>query len=339
MSGVSLRNISVSYSGRKALKNINADFPAGSLSMVIGPNGSGKTTLLKTIAGLVNYSGNVYIGGRLVDNVPPNSRGVTYVPQNNALVPTLRVRWNVALGLIDRVRDARIIEKKIEEVTQLLGIRNLLDRYPKELSGGEARRVAIARALAMDSNIVLMDEPELSVDIWTWQIILNTILRMRKSGKTIILSTHNFEELMPYTDAVCLLHEGNAIFVGDPKNLETENMPLDVRAWLGSVIKVDNVECDDGNFCVALLNGYRIYAGSYERRPKKPSKALILPKHATINHDGVLKGKITRKIGYYAGYLTFLVDVNGYELTVTSNEDLPEGAVVSLKIEKTILLG
>lgn len=167
MSGVSLKNVSVSYSGRKALKNINADFPAGSLSMVIGLNGSGKTTLLKTVAGLVNYSGNVYVGGKLVDSVPPNSRGVTYVPQNNALIPILRVQWNIALGLIDRVRDARIIEKKIDEVTRLLGIQNLLDRYPRELSGGEARRVAIARALVIDSDVVLMDEPELSVDIQT----------------------------------------------------------------------------------------------------------------------------------------------------------------------------
>lgn len=339
MRDVSIKNVSVAYSGKKALKNVNAYFPAGSLSIVIGLNGSGKTTLLKAIAGLLNYSGNVFIGGRNVDEVPPNLRGISYVPQNTALIPTLNVWRNIALGLVDRERDPQIIREKVEGVARLLGIQHLLSKHPRELSGGEARRVAIARALVVDNDVMLMDEPELSVDVQTWQIILSTILRMRRDGKTIILSTHNFEDLMPYANVMCLLHEGNTLFAGPPTNLRTENMPLDVRAWLGSVVEVDRIECNEGDFCVALLNSHRIYAGPHKEDLRNSSKVLILPKYVTIDRDGMLEGKVIRKIGYYAGSLVALVDVEGHELVATSREALPENTTVSLRIEKAVLLG
>ncbi|MEM2021954.1 MAG: ABC transporter ATP-binding protein [Zestosphaera sp.] len=339
MSGVSLKNVSVTYSGRKALMSVSADFPVGSLSIVIGLNGAGKTTLLKTVAGLVGYDGNVFIRGRLVDEVPPNLRGISYVPQNNALIPSLKVWWNIALGLIDRVRGSRVIEKRVEEVAQALGIRHLLNRYPKELSGGEARRVAIARALAFDSDIVLMDEPELSVDVQTWQIILDAVLKMRRSGKTVMLTTHNFEDLMPYVDVLCLLHEGNALFVGSPANLETENLPSDVRAWLGSVIKVDGLECSEGDFCVVFLDGYGIYAGPRKEHVRKYGKVLVLPKHVTVDQEGLLKGRVIRKIGCHAGRIITVVEINGRELVVTSRETLPDGTTVGLSVGKAIPLG
>ncbi len=339
MSSISLKNVSVAYSNRKALKSVNADFPAGSLSMIIGLNGSGKTTLLKTVAGLVDYDGNVLIGGRLVDDVQPNLRGVSYVPQNNALIPSLKVQWNIALGLIDRVRDSRAVEKRVEEVAQTLGIEHLLNRYPKELSGGEARRVAIARALAFDSDIILMDEPELSVDVQTWQIILNVVLKTRRGDKTAMLATHNFEDLMPYVDVLCLLHEGNALFVGSPANLETENLPSDVRVWLGSAIRVDDLECDEGDFCVVFLDGREIYAGPRENHVRGYRRVLVLPKHATVDQKGVLKGRVIRRIGYHVGHIITVVEINGQELVVTSRETLPDGATVGLSVEKAIPLG
>ncbi|MGC8974664.1 MAG: ATP-binding cassette domain-containing protein [Thermoprotei archaeon] len=339
MRGVSVKNVSVTYSGRKALKNITAEFPPGSLSIVVGLNGSGKTTLIKVVAGLVNYSGNVFIGGVNSDNVPPNLRGVSYVPQNNALIPNLRVWHNIAIGLIDRERDPQIIKERVEEVAEVLGIQHLLNRYPRELSGGEARRVAIARALVVDSDVLLMDEPELSVDIQTWQTILNTILRMSESGKTVIISTHNFEDLMPYTNVMCLLHEGYALFSGYLTNLRTEDLPLDVRAWLGTVVEADDIECGESSFCVTLFNGHKIYAGSYKANSRKYLRVAILPKYVVVDQKGPLRGRIVRKIGYYAGRLTVLVDVNGYELVATSHEALQEGSVASLKIEKAIPLG
>lgn len=338
MSGVSLKNISVTYSGRKALRNVNADFPAGTLSIIIGLNGSGKTTLLKTIAGLVNYEGNVFIEGKLMDSVQPSLRGVSYVPQNNALIPNLKVWWNIALGLIDRARDSRIIKERVEEIAQTLGIRHLLNRYPKELSGGEARRVAIARALVLNSSIVLMDEPELSVDVQTWQIIFDVVLKMRESGKTVILTTHNFEDLMPYVDVVCLLHEGNALFAGNPANLKTEDLPPSVRTWLGSAIKVENVECGESGFYVAFFNGHKIYAGPCREHLRRYWKVLVLPRHATINQKGVFKGRVIEKIGYYSGRLIVVVEVDGQELVATSQETLPDGTTVSLSIEKVIPL-
>lgn len=339
MRGVSVKNVSVTYSGRKALKNINADFPPGSLSIVVGLNGSGKTTLLKVVAGLVNYSGNVFIGGINADSVPPNLRGVSYVPQNNALIPNLRVWHNIAIGLIDRERNPQTIKERVEEVAEVLGIQHLLNRYPRELSGGEARRVAIARALVVNSDILLMDEPELSVDIQTWQTILNTILRMRGNGKTIVITTHNFEDLMPYANIMCLLHKGDALFSGSLADLRTEDLPLDVRAWLGTIVEVDDIECGENDFCVALLDGHKIYAGSYRVNSRKYLRVAILPKYVVVDQNGILRGRIVRKIGYYAGRLTVLVDVNGYELVATSHGALQEGNSVSLKIEKAIPLG
>lgn len=338
MRGVSIKNVSVTYSDRKALKNVTVDFSPESLSIVVELNGSGKTTLLKVIAGLVKYSGNVFIEGINTDDVPPNLRGVSYVPQNNALIPNLRVWHNIAIGLIDRERDPQVIKERVKEVAEVLGIQHLLNRYPRELSGGEARRVTIARTLVVDSDVLLMDEHELSVDIQTWQTILNTILRMRKSGKTII-STHGFEDLMPYTNVMCLLHEGDALFSGPLTSLKTEDLPLDVRAWLGTVVDVDDIECGESDFCVALFDGHKIYAGSYRVNSRKYFRVAILPKYVIINHSWILRGRVVKRVGYYAGHLTVLVDINGYELIATSHETLQEGSVVSLKIEKAMPLG
>lgn len=338
MNGISLRNVSVSYSGRKVLKDLTLNFPKSGLSLIIGPNGAGKTTLLKVIAGLVEYEGNVYIGDKSMDKIPPNKRKISYIPQNSALIPNLKVWENIGLGLFDRGYTLGEIREKVEAVARSLGIDKLLNKYPTTLSGGETRRVAIARALAFESDLILMDEPEVSIDSHAWRIILDLIFRIAKEGRnSLILTTHNFEELITITNSLCILFKGKAVFCGSPSELNTEKLPIELKNWFGTVIEVDEL-LSDGHFCEAFLGSYRMYAGRIKKRYDKVKKVLVLPKFISLDSNEGLKGRVIGVLNH-SDIATILVDLNGQEIVFSSRERFREGEEISLIIERVVPLG
>lgn len=336
MSGISLKNISVSYSGRKVLKDLSLSFPKSGLSLVIGPNGAGKTTLLKVIAGLVKYEGNVYVGDKSIDELNPNQRKISYVPQNSVLIPNLRVWENIALGLFDSGYSLEDIRERVKIFAKLLNITSLLDKYPATLSGGEARRVAIARALAFESDAILMDEPEVSIDSHAWRIVLDAIFRIAEDGKrSLILTTHNFDELLPFARTLCVLFEGRVVFSGNPSQINTKTLPIEIKTWLGTVIEVDEV-VNNGHFCEVFLDGCRIYAGGIKRMGKI-KKFLVLPKFISCDGNTGLKGRVVNVLNH-ADIATFLVDVGGQEIVFSSRERFREGEEISLSIERVVPL-
>ncbi|MEM4945970.1 MAG: ABC transporter ATP-binding protein [Archaeoglobaceae archaeon] len=336
MSGILLKNVSVSYSGRKVLRDLNLSFPESGLSLVIGPNGAGKTTLLKVIAGLVSYEGNVYIGGKIVDKVPPNRRKISYVPQNSSLIPNLRVWENIALGLFDRGYSFEQIGERVETYAKLLNVDKLLNKYPATLSGGEARRVSIARALAFDSDVILMDEPEISIDSHAWRFILDAIFKIAEDDKrSLILITHNFEDLIPFARNLCVLFDGKVVFSGDPSQINTENLPIEIKTWLGTVIEVDEV-VNNGHFCEAFLDSHRIYAGRI-KRGRKIKRVLVLPKFISIDSNKGLKGKVVNVFNH-ADIATVFIDVGGQEIVFSSRDRFQKGEEITINIEKVIPL-
>ena len=179
-----------------------------------GPTGAGKTTLLNVIAGLVKYDGSVLFDGIVVDRLCVRQRKVGYLFQNLILFPHLSVRANIAYGLTVQGAERKEIDSKVDELLELMEMRHLACRYPKNLSGGEKQRVALARAIAPSPQIMLLDEPLNSLDSCTASRLKMEILRLRrKLGLTIIYVTHSFEDVSALADRVVVLGDGKIVSV------------------------------------------------------------------------------------------------------------------------------
>ncbi len=219
------------------LQGVNLSVPAGSLVAVLGLSGCGKTTLLRAIAGFERVQrGRIALGTRTLDDghrvyVPPERRGIGYVPQEGALFPNLTVRANIAFGLSRAQRRTDVVR----ELLALVGLEHLAARYPHQLSGGEQQRVALARALARSPEVLLLDEPFSSLDAslrGTVREEVTALLRAR--GATTVLVTHDQEEALSLADSVAVLRDGTVVQQGTPDELYSTPIDARLASFLGA---------------------------------------------------------------------------------------------------------
>jgi ABC-type sugar transport system ATPase subunit len=215
MSSIKLKNIS-----KYVCKNINLEIFDKELLVLLGPNGAGKSTLLNVIAGLIDYEGSVFFGNKLIDRLPANKRRIGYLFQELNLFPHFDVAANIAYGLRIQKQSQDEIRTRVEELLQIMKIKHLSSRYPKELSGGEKQRVALARALANSPCILLLDEPMNSLDYRTSKH-LRTEFKMlqKKLGITTIYVTHNFYEAEEMANRIAVIDKGRVEQIGSPKEI------------------------------------------------------------------------------------------------------------------------
>jgi iron(III) transport system ATP-binding protein len=241
MSRLTVTDLWKGYGAQPVLKGVSLDVPAGSLTAVLGLSGCGKTTLLRVIAGFERgASGLVSLGARTLDDghtyVPPERRGIGYVPQEGALFPHLTVKKNVGFGLSREERKG----SAVSEMLEMVGLASLAERYPHQLSGGEQQRVALARALARKPEVLLLDEPFSSLDA-----SLRTRVReevhalLRAQGVTTVLVTHDQEEALSLADTVAVLREGTIVQGGTPDQLYTRPVDVGLAQFLGAVNLID----------------------------------------------------------------------------------------------------
>ena len=192
---IALENIALRQ-GSFELSNLSLELAAGEYGVLMGRSGCGKTTLLEAICGLRKISGGrLILGDRDVTELPPAERGVGYVPQDRALFPTLLVREQLAFALVLRSLGQAAIAERVEELAELLGIANLLDRTPEKLSGGEAQRVALGRPLAPRPSVLCLDEPLAALDEELHGDMCQLLERVhRETGVTILHITHSPSE-------------------------------------------------------------------------------------------------------------------------------------------------
>jgi multiple sugar transport system ATP-binding protein len=236
MARVKLEQITRRYGSVSAIEDITFEMPDGAFWVMVGPSGCGKSTILRTIAGLESAtSGNLYIGDRLVNQIPARQRDVAMVFQNYALYPHLSVADNLAFGLRMRKADSQLIRERVETVARSLDITHLLDRKPRQLSGGQQQRVALGRAIARQPQAFLLDEPLSNLDA---QLRDDTRAELKqlhqKLGITTIYVTHDQVEAMTLADQIVVLDRGRIQQIGDPQTVYNQPTNRMVATFLGS---------------------------------------------------------------------------------------------------------
>jgi multiple sugar transport system ATP-binding protein len=236
MAAVSTREIIKTFGEVPAVNGISLTVSNGEFMVLLGPSGCGKTTFLRIICGLEKQtSGDLLIGGNVVNDIPPRARGVAMMFQSYGLYPHFTVRHNIAFPLKTQRVPRAEIEKKVEWVSQLLGIRHLLDRRPRHLSGGERQRVALARALVREPTALLLDEPLSNLDAKLRASARQEIKQFQQRvGVTTIYVTHDQVEAMGMGDRIAVIEGGQVRQVGTPTEIYDDPADRFVATFVGS---------------------------------------------------------------------------------------------------------
>jgi multiple sugar transport system ATP-binding protein len=237
MAEISLNELTKRYpNGFEAVKALTLDIGEGELLVLVGPSGCGKTTALRMIAGLEEISaGDLYIGGRRVNDVPEKDRDIAMVFQSYALYPHMTVAQNIGFSLRLSGVPKRELRQRVKNTAKLLAIENLLDRRPKQLSGGQRQRVAMGRAIIREPQAFLMDEPLSNLDAKLRVQMRGEIESLQKRlGVTTVYVTHDQVEAMTMGDRVAVLLDGELQQVDTPTHVYDRPANLFVAGFIGS---------------------------------------------------------------------------------------------------------
>ena len=236
MATVTFDNVNKVYGDFHAVKDLNLEIGDGEFMVLVGPSGCGKTTSLRMIAGLEEISeGTLRIGDRVVNDVPPKDRDIAMVFQSYALYPHMSVRENLAFGLKLRKVPKNEIERRVNEAAETNQLQKLLDRKPKELTGGQRQRVALGRAIVREPAVFLMDEPLSNLDAKLRVQTRAEIARLHQRLKTtVVYVTHDQVEAMTMGQRIAVMNEGLLQQVGTPQVLYDTPLNRFVAGFIGS---------------------------------------------------------------------------------------------------------
>ena len=295
------------YGAVHAVKGIDLEIPAGEFTVLVGPSGCGKSTLLRTVAGLEDADrGSIEIGGQTVTHVPPRDRDIAMVFQNYALYPYMSVFDNIAFGLRARRTPKAEIEPKVRHAARMLAIEPYLDRYPRQLSGGQLQRVAIGRAIVRNARLYLFDEPLSNLDAQLRDEMRSEIKRLHQDlAKTMIYVTHDQIEAMTMADRIVLLRDGRIEQAGAPLELYERPVTRYVAGFLGSPsmnFVSARLAGGDSGLEVQLDDGTALPlpASRSERLQGRQGQAIVLgvrPEHMSrANGSDQRSGLVTRRV-------------------------------------------
>ncbi|MBE9053435.1 ABC transporter ATP-binding protein [Nostocales cyanobacterium LEGE 11386] len=288
MAQVHLEDIKRRFNNVTAIEDITFEIPDGEFWVLVGPSGCGKSTILRTIAGLESAtSGNLFIGDRLMNNVPARQRDIAMVFQNYALYPHMTVAQNIAFGLKMRKVDPKIIQERVVNVARSLSLEHLLDRKPKQLSGGQQQRVALGRAIAREPQVFLLDEPLSNLDAQLRDDTRAELKQLHQQlGITTIYVTHDQVEAMTLADKIVVLDRGRIQQIGDPQSIYARPANQMVATFLGNppmnilpaIYKNDVFDISGQSLTVPSVVRERV-----QLRQGQSFDLGIRPEHITIN--------------------------------------------------------
>src|SRR5690348_16877354 len=236
MASVGIRDVRKSFGATQVIHGVDITIDDGQFVVLVGPSGCGKSTLLRMIAGLENITGGeIRIGERVVNNVPPKERDVAMVFQNYALYPHMTVADNMSFSLRLRGAPAAEIDARVKRAAAILGLVDLLGRFPRQLSGGQRQRVAMGRAIVRDPQVFLFDEPLSNLDAKLRVQMRTEIKELHQRLKTTtVYVTHDQIEAMTMADKIVVMHDGLVEQIGAPLDLYDKPENLFVAGFIGS---------------------------------------------------------------------------------------------------------
>ena len=251
MASVTIGQVQKYFGQTHIIKGVSVDIADGEFCVLVGPSGCGKSTLLRMIAGLEEISGGeVKIGAKVVNDMPPKERDIAMVFQNYALYPHMTVRANMAFSLMLAKKDKATIEAGVGKAADILGLRPLLDRYPRQLSGGQRQRVAMGRAIVRDPQVFLFDEPLSNLDAKLRVAMRTEIKELHQRLKTTsIYVTHDQIEAMTMADKIVVMRDGIVEQTGTPLELYDNPANQFVAGFIGS---------PSMNFLPGIVKGHQV---------------------------------------------------------------------------------
>ncbi len=331
---VELKDINKSFGDFKASDHISFGIEKGKLIGLLGPSGSGKTTILRMLAGL-EYpdSGDIFINGSRVNDLPASKRGIGFVFQNYALFRYMNVFDNIAFGLEIQKKNKKECRERVEELLQLIGLEGLGNRYPHQLSGGQKQRVAFARALAPSPQLLLLDEPFAAIDAKVRQELRSWLKdTINKVGITSIFVTHDQDEAIEVADEIIITNKGRIEQKGSPSEIYRNPETLFVAQFVGQS---------------SLLKDYGRLIGF--ETAKTGSTAIIRPEFIKVTRkdepllypNSAEEGTV-EKIAFRGSYSEVKIRVKGYLLTATRSLEenpLTVGEKVNVLIYRLFTFG
>ncbi|WP_062211195.1 ABC transporter ATP-binding protein [Aureimonas sp. AU12] len=236
MASVDIVDVKKNFGSHPVIKGVNVHIEDGEFVILVGPSGCGKSTLLRMLAGLEHISGGeIRIGDRVVNDVPPKDRDIAMVFQNYALYPHMSVADNMAFSLKLKGAAQSEIDKRVKPAADILGLTSLLDRYPRQLSGGQRQRVAMGRAIVRDPQVFLFDEPLSNLDA-KLRVSMRTEIKNlhQRLTTTTVYVTHDQIEAMTMADKIVVMQDGRIEQIGAPLELYDKPNNLFVAGFIGS---------------------------------------------------------------------------------------------------------
>ena len=236
MASVAIRDVRKAFGATAVIHGVDISIRDGEFVVLVGPSGCGKSTLLRMIAGLENITaGEIRIGERVVNNLPPKERDVAMVFQNYALYPHMTVAANMAFSMKLRSAPQSEIDDRVNRAAAILGLSQLLERFPRQLSGGQRQRVAMGRAIVRDPQVFLFDEPLSNLDAKLRVQMRTEIKELHQRLKTTtVYVTHDQIEAMTMADKIVVMHDGRVEQIGAPLELYDRPDNLFVAGFIGS---------------------------------------------------------------------------------------------------------
>jgi multiple sugar transport system ATP-binding protein len=338
MASVDVRGVHKAYGSTKVIHGVDIPIRDGEFVILVGPSGCGKSTLLRMIAGLENITGGeIAIGDRVVNNVPPKERDIAMVFQNYALYPHMTVADNMAFSLKLRNAPAEEIRTRVDKAAGILGLGKLLDRYPRQLSGGQRQRVAMGRAIVRDPQVFLFDEPLSNLDAKLRVQMRTEIKELHQRLKTTtIYVTHDQIEAMTMADKIVVMHDGIIEQMGAPLELYDRPENMFVAGFIGSPAM---------NFITGRIGpgGFEDQTGASWSIGSAPPAATgrpavfgLRPEHIRLDPEG-LSARV-HVIEPTGSETQVVVDVNGQNLTCVFREriDAKPGETIRISPDKTV---
>ena len=289
MASVSIDNVRKSFGPVAALHGVSIFIPDGAFVILVGPSGCGKSTLLRMIAGLEHITaGEIKIGSKVVNGMAPKERDIAMVFQSYALYPHMTVEQNMAFSLKLKSASKEEIESKVARAANILGLQDLLVRYPRQLSGGQRQRVAMGRAIVRDPSVFLFDEPLSNLDAKLRVQMRAEIKSLhQRLGTTTVYVTHDQIEAMTMADQIVVMNGGRIEQIGAPLELYDQPANLFVAGFIGSpamnliagAICAEGFRTEDG-----LILPVKAHSGENLGRPAVYG---IRPEHLIMDDSGL----------------------------------------------------